>query len=138
MIWTEICSIFSMFRWLHEKSLTTTIQQLLKPWNLNWKIQLKLFTLDWKPSLIFLKLSNSSMKPLNFLKAEVEMVKYKNGVNDTSSKHLKTADLQCVISGLIRSFSGSYFLAFWLNTEIYLVNLCIQSECGKIRIPSQN
>ena len=33
----------------------------------------------------------------------------------------------------IRSFSGLYFLAFKLNTEIYLANLRIQSECGKIR-----
>ena len=39
----------------------------------------------------------------------------------------------------IRSFSGQYFPAFRLNTEIYFVNLCIQSdlriqsECGKIR-----
>ena len=31
-----------------------------------------------------------------------------------------------------RSFSVPYFLAFGLNTEIYSVNLCIQSECGKI------
>ena len=33
----------------------------------------------------------------------------------------------------IRSFSGPYFPAFGLNTEIYRVNLYIQSECGKIR-----
>ena len=30
-------------------------------------------------------------------------------------------------------FSGSYFPVFELNTEIYSVNLHIQSECGKIR-----
>ena len=30
-------------------------------------------------------------------------------------------------------FSGPYFPAFGLNTEIYSVNLSIQSECGKIR-----
>ena len=30
-------------------------------------------------------------------------------------------------------FSGSYFPVFGLNTEIYRVNLCIQSEYGKIR-----
>ena len=29
-------------------------------------------------------------------------------------------------------FSGLYFLVFGLNTEIYFVNLRIQSECGKI------
>ena len=39
----------------------------------------------------------------------------------------------------IRSFSGPYFPALRLNTEIYFVNLCIQSdlriqsECGKLR-----
>ena len=30
-------------------------------------------------------------------------------------------------------FSGSYFLAFGLNAETYIVNLRIQSKCGKIR-----
>ena len=30
-------------------------------------------------------------------------------------------------------FSGPYFPVFGLNTEIYEVNLCIQSEYGKIR-----
>ena len=33
----------------------------------------------------------------------------------------------------IRSFSGLYFPAFELNTEIYKVNLRIQSECRKTR-----
>ena len=33
----------------------------------------------------------------------------------------------------IRSYCGPYFPAFRLNTEIYFVSLCIQSECGKIR-----
>ena len=33
----------------------------------------------------------------------------------------------------IGSFSGPYFPAFGLNTEMYFVNFCIQSECGKIR-----
>ena len=32
----------------------------------------------------------------------------------------------CVKSVSIRSFSGSYFLAFGLNTDMYSVNLCIQ------------
>ena len=31
-------------------------------------------------------------------------------------------------------FSGPYFLLFGINTEIYSVNLRIQSECGIIRI----
>ena len=30
-------------------------------------------------------------------------------------------------------FSGPYFPVFGLNTEIYGVNLCIQSKYGKIR-----
>ena len=33
-----------------------------------------------------------------------------------------------------RVFSGPYFPVFRLNTEIYSVNLRIQSECRKIRI----
>ena len=39
----------------------------------------------------------------------------------------------CVKSFGIRSYSGSYFLAFGLNTERYSVSLRIYSECGKIR-----
>ena len=30
-------------------------------------------------------------------------------------------------------FSGTYFPTFVLNTEIYRVNLRIQSECGKMQ-----
>ena len=37
----------------------------------------------------------------------------------------------CVKSVRIWSFSGPYFPAFELNTEIHGVNLRIQSECGK-------
>ena len=33
----------------------------------------------------------------------------------------------------IRSVFGSHFSAFGLNTEIFRVNLCIQSRCGKMR-----
>ena len=32
-----------------------------------------------------------------------------------------------------RSFSGLTFPTFGLNTKIYRLNLCIQSECGNIR-----
>ena len=39
----------------------------------------------------------------------------------------------CVKSVRIWSFSGLYFHAFRLNTEIYSVDLRIQSECGKTR-----
>ena len=31
----------------------------------------------------------------------------------------------------IHSFTGPYFLVFGLNKEIYIVNICIQSEYGK-------
>ena len=40
--------------------------------------------------------------------------------------------LYCVKSIRIWSFSGPYFPAFGLNTEIYSVTLRIQSKCGKI------
>ena len=33
----------------------------------------------------------------------------------------------------IRRFSGPYFFAFGLNTEIYIVHLGIQSKYGKIQ-----
>ena len=39
----------------------------------------------------------------------------------------------CVKKVRIRSFSGSYFPAFGLNTERYGVSLRIQSECRKMR-----
>ena len=39
----------------------------------------------------------------------------------------------CVKSVCIRNFSGPHFSAFGLNTDIYSVNLRIQSECGKMR-----
>ena len=39
----------------------------------------------------------------------------------------------CVKSVFIRSYSGSYFSTFGLNTERYRVSFCIQFECGKIR-----
>ena len=39
----------------------------------------------------------------------------------------------CVESFRIRSFSGTYFLAMGLNTEIYGVSLHIQFDCGKMR-----
>ena len=39
----------------------------------------------------------------------------------------------CVKSVCARSYSGSYFPAFGLNTERYSVSLHIQSKCGKVR-----
>ena len=46
---------------------------------------------------------------------------------------VKTNAIHCVKSVRIQSFSGPYFPAFGLNTEIYRVTLRIQSECAKIR-----
>ena len=46
---------------------------------------------------------------------------------------ISTSDDHCVKSVLIQSFSSLYFTAFGLNAEIYIVNLRIQSKCGKIR-----
>ena len=53
------------------------------------------------------------------------------------SKSQKVHSLQhnhCVKRDPIRSFTGPHFPAFELNTEIYSVNLRIQSESGKMRI----
>ena len=52
--------------------------------------------------------------------------------NDLSlqSRLVNTHCLRCV---RIWSYSGSYFPAFGLNTERYLVFLRIQSKCGKIQ-----
>ena len=47
--------------------------------------------------------------------------------------HIVFTILHCVKSVRLRSFSGSYFPAFGLNTERYGVFLRIQPECGKIR-----
>ena len=38
----------------------------------------------------------------------------------------------CVKCVCIRSYSGSHFPAFWLNTKKYRVSLLIQSECSKM------
>ena len=38
----------------------------------------------------------------------------------------------CVKTVRIRSFFDPHFPTFELNTEIYSLNLCIQSKCGKI------
>ena len=48
-------------------------------------------------------------------------------------KDLRSNQDHCVKTVQIRSFSGPYFPAFGLNTEIHSVNLRTQSECGKIR-----
>ena len=43
-------------------------------------------------------------------------------------------NVHCIKSVRILSFSGPYFPAFGLNTEIYGVNLRVQSKCGKMRV----
>ena len=50
-----------------------------------------------------------------------------------NGKSLKDHLIQCMKSVRIRSFSGTYFPAFGLNTERYFVSFRIQSKCGKIR-----
>ena len=40
--------------------------------------------------------------------------------------------LHCVKSVRIRIYSGPYFPAFWLKTEVSSVSLRIQSVCGKM------
>ena len=52
---------------------------------------------------------------------------------DKIDSFLKLVLNHFVKSVLIRSFSGSYFPAFGLNTERYFVSLRIQSDCRKIR-----
>ena len=42
-------------------------------------------------------------------------------------------DFHCVKYVRIRSYAGSHFLAFELNTERYSLSLRIQSECKKMR-----
>ena len=46
---------------------------------------------------------------------------------------ISASDGPCVKSVLIQSFSSLYLTAFGLNADIYIVNLRIQSKCGKIR-----
>ena len=50
---------------------------------------------------------------------------------DVNLSILSHLHLHCIKSVRIRSFSGTYFPAFGLNTERYEVSLCIQSKCGK-------
>ena len=54
---------------------------------------------------------------------------------EMSAREMSETSLQrhCVKSVRIRRFSGPYFPVFGLNTEIYGVNLRIQSEYRKIR-----
>ena len=67
----------------------------------------------------------------NYLLEEIK----RNDLMSENYKNLCRAlnDFHCVKSVQIRSFSSPYFSTLWLNTEIYSVNLCIQSEYGKIR-----
>ena len=52
--------------------------------------------------------------------------------NINPNKPIST-DKNCVKIVCIRSFSGPHFPAFGLNSEIYRVNLRIQSKCRKMR-----
>ena len=55
-----------------------------------------------------------------------------------SETWLNNNKLHCIKSVRIRSFSGPYFRAFGLNTEIYFVDLRFQTECGNIRPETSN
>ena len=48
-------------------------------------------------------------------------ISVRNPTRDTQSRPLKASEIDkhCVKSVLIRSYSGPYFPAFWLNTERY-------------------
>ena len=48
-------------------------------------------------------------------------------------QHIFGLNKHCLKRVRSRSYSGPHFFAIVLNTEIYRVNLNIQSECGKMR-----
>ena len=50
-----------------------------------------------------------------------------------SFSFIRIFDFHCVKNVCIRNFSGPYFPVFGLNTDIYPVNLHMQSEWGKMR-----
>ena len=107
----------------------------------------------------FFLLGNADKLSLKQLAINAEFTDYKNGkpvqnileneVNDSEPHILttletennptddlllaSTPEIEKLKSVHIRSYSGPYFPAFGLNTEIYGVFLHIQSECGKIR-----
>ena len=59
--------------------------------------------------------------------------RFKLGNLASISYHVLLTRFYFVNSVRIHCFSGPYFPAFGLNTEIYRVSLRIQSKCGKIR-----
>ena len=52
---------------------------------------------------------------------------------DTLNIQLHKQEDHCVKSVQVRSYSGPYFPIFGLDTEIFAVNVFIQSEYGKIQ-----
>ena len=72
-----------------------------------------------------------------FLVISAPLKKFKTLSNKTNQSQMNLSCYfcemyYCVKSIHIRSFSGPYFSAFGLNSEIYGVSLRIHSECGKI------
>ena len=54
--------------------------------------------------------------------------------NFREKKLASFTEFHCIKIVPMRSFFAPYFLAFRLNSEIYIANVCIQSECWKKRI----
>ena len=52
-------------------------------------------------------------------------------VSTKSILYFHSSIIHCVEIVQIRSYSGPYFPAFGMNTEIYFLSLRIESECGK-------
>ena len=68
----------------------------------------------------------------NDLKFDVHIKSLCRKVDHSQTKR-SFSNIQCVKIVHMRSFFGSHFPVFGLNTEIYSVNLLIQSEYRKIR-----
>ena len=57
---------------------------------------------------------------------------------ESKTKLRLSQEKQCIKSVRVSNFSGPHFPALGLKTEIYSVNPCIQSECGKIQTRKVN
>ena len=67
-------------------------------------------------------------------RSKTQKVKHRTRCNDLRQwvEKLDITSKHCVKSVRIWSFSGPHFPAFGLNTDIYFLNLCIQSKFGKM------
>ena len=108
------------------------------PCNLVNKVVYSLRQIKFPPKLIFPFIRQFNFPPIppKFLPGKISYPKVFGNSWTCPILELHTAftqPLHCVKSVRIRSYSGSYFPAFGLNTKRYGVSLCIQSECEKIR-----